>query len=274
MVSVMSEQRLHAGRRVWGLAILAILCVARNSLAAEAVIDTSKIIDLSYTFDASTIYWPTEHPFVHTFEHFGMEPAGYFYAAAKFAAPEHGGTHMDAPIHFNKNGLTVDQVPLAMMVGPAAVIDFSARAARDPDAMLSVDDIKRWEAAHGNIPDGAIVVARSGWGRYWPDKERYLGTAKRGDVAHLRFPGFSADAVKYLLDNSKVIAIAIDTPSMDPGVSKDFPVHRIWLGANHPGFENVANADKLPETGATIFCIPMKIGRGTGAPTRIFALLP
>lgn len=256
------------------LAVLAASLTATRGFAAGSTIDPAKMIDLTYTFDTATVYWPTEHPFVHQFEHYGMTPDGYFYSSAKFAAPEHGGTHMDAPIHFSKDAISADQVPFTSMVGPAAVIDFSERAANDPDAMLSVDDIKKWESTHGNIPDCAIVVARSGWGRYWPDKKRYLGTDKFGDVAHLRFPGFSADAVKYLLDNRKVAAIAIDTPSMDPGNSKDFPVHRLWLGADKVGFENVAHADKLPESGATIFCIPMKIGKGTGAPTRIFALLP
>jgi kynurenine formamidase len=254
--------------------ILAVVCMASMGSAAVPAIDPAKIIDLTYTFDAKTIYWPTEHPFVHQFEHFGMTPEGYFYSSAKFAAPEHGGTHMDAPIHFNKDGATVDQVPIASMVGPAAVIDFSARAANNPDTMLSVDDLKKWEATHGNIPDGAIVIARSGWGRYWTNKKQYLGTAKAGDVAHLHFPGFSPEAIKFLLNQRKVAAIAIDTASMDSGISKEFLVHRLWLGANKPGFENVANADKLPEAGATVFCIPMKIGKGTGAPTRIFALLP
>ena len=124
---------------------------------------------------------------------------------------------------------------------------------------------RTYEAANGPIPDGAIVVARSGWGKYYPDKKRYMGTDKPGDVAGLRFPGYSAEAVDFILKNRKVVAIAIDTASMDPGNSKDFPVHRLWLGANKPGFENVANADKLPAKGATIFCIPMKIGNGTGA---------
>ena len=101
-----------------------------------------------------------------------------------------------------------------------------------------------------------------------------LARAEMSDVAGLRFPGYSAEAVEFLLKNRKVAAIAIDTASMDPGNSKEFPVHRLWLGANKPGFENVANADKLPAKGATIFCIPMKIGNGTGGPTRIFAVLP
>jgi kynurenine formamidase len=254
--------------------IAAVPVFSASSSSPNIMLNPAKLVDLTYTFDASTIYWPTEHPFVHQFEHYGMTPGGYFYSSAKFQAPEHGGTHMDAPIHFNQRGLTVDQVPLSAMIGPAAVIDFSSRAANNPDAVLTVDDIKKWESAHGGLPQGAIVIARSGWGRYWPNKKRYLGTDKFGDVAHLRFPGFSVDAVKYLLDIGKIAAIGIDTPSMDPGNSKDFPVHRLWLGANKPGFENIANAEKLPESGATIFCIPMKIGKGTGAPARIFGLLP
>lgn len=180
------------------LGLLVVACVVKSAFAAGAAparIDPTKIIDLTHPFDASTIYWPTEHPFTHEFEHYGMEAGGYFYAAAKYAAPEHGGTHMDAPVHFNREGMTVDQVPLSPMVGPAAVIDFSARAALDPDVMLTVTDINSWESAHGKIPDGAIVVARSGWGRFWPDKLHYLGTDKPGDVPHLRFPGFSAEAV-------------------------------------------------------------------------------
>jgi kynurenine formamidase len=256
------------------LAVLAAITLPAHNCAADFVFDPSKVIDLTYTFDAKTIYWPTEHPFTHEFEHYGMTPGGYFYSSAKFAAPEHGGTHMDAPIHFAKDARTVERVPLAAMIGPGAVIDFSTRTASDPDAMLTVDDIEKWEVTHGKIPDGAIVLARSGWGRFWPDKKRYLGTDKPGDVQHLHFTGFSAEAVKFLLDHRKVTAIAIDTPSMDPGNSKDFPVHRLWLGANKPGFENIANADKLPAQGAIIFCVPMKIGGGTGAPTRAFAILP
>ena len=237
-------------------------------------IDSAKIIDLTYAFDASTIYWPTEKGFVLEFEKTGDTPEPYFYAAASYAAPEHGGTHADAPSHFNRDGLTLDHIPLADCIAPAAVIDFSARAAKDPDAMLTVDDVLAYEAANGRIPDGAIVVARSGWGKYYPDKKRYMGTDQPDDVAGLRFPGYSAAAVDFILKNRKVAAIAIDTASIDPGNSKDFPVHRLWLGANKPGFENVANAEKLPAKGATIFCIPMKIGNGSGGPTRIFAVVP
>jgi len=253
---------------------MVLIVTAMSDVHLAGAFDASKVIDLTYTFDSSTIYWPTEKPLQHEFEKFGPTDEGYFYASAKYAAPEHGGTHMDAPIHFNKNGIYADKVPLANCIGPAAVIDFSARAWGDPDAMLSVDDIKAYEEKYGQIPDGAIVVARSGWGKFWPDRKHYLGTDKPGDVAGLRFPGYSPEAAEWLVKNRNLAAIAIDTASMDPGVSKDFKVHQIWLGSNKPGFENIANADKLPLKGATIFCIPMKLGRGTGGPTRAFALMP
>ncbi len=251
---------------------MVLMMTAIANLAAG--FDTAKLQDLTYSFNSDTIYWPTEKPLQHEFEKFGITDGGYFYSSAKYAAPEHGGTHMDAPIHFNKNGIYADQVPLANCVGPAAVIDFSARAVTDPDAMLTVADIKAYEEKYGQIPDGAIVVARSGWGKFWPDKKTYLGTDKPGDVAGLHFPGYSPEAAEWLVKNRKLAAIAIDTASMDRGMSKDFKVHQIWLGSNKPGFENIANADKLPATGATIFCIPMKLGKGTGGPTRAFALLP
>jgi kynurenine formamidase len=249
------------------------LAITSAAVRAQSI-DSARIVDLTYTLDKQTIYWPTEPPFMHQRERWGKTPQGYFYASAKFAAPEHGGTHMDAPIHFNEHGDTADKVAASSLVGPAAVIDFSARAANDRDAALSVADIKADEAKYGPIPDGAIVVARSGWGAYWPDKKRYMGTDQPGDVAGLHFPGYSPEAVDYLLKNRKVIAIAIDTASIDPGASKDFPVHRAWLGANKPAFENVANAGRLPARGATLICAPMKIGDGTGGPTRIFAIMP
>jgi kynurenine formamidase len=252
---------------------MVLIVTAMTNTHPAGAIDTSKIVDLTYSFNSDTIYWPTEKPLQHEFEKFGEED-GHFYASGKFAAPEHGGTHMDAPIHFNKNGIYADQVPLADCIGPAVVIDFSARAAKDPDAMLSVDDITAYEQKYGRIPDGAIVVARSGWGKFWPDKKRYLGTDQPGDVADLHFPGYSPEAARWLSKNRKLAAIAIDTASMDPGISKEFKVHQIWLGSNKPGFENIANADRLPPIGATIFCIPMKLGKGTGGPTRAFALLP
>ncbi|QSR85869.1 cyclase family protein [Methylacidimicrobium sp. B4] len=232
------------------------------------------MIDLSYPFDDRTVYWPTETGFHYWYEQHGrVAGRGHFYAAGKFSAPEHGGTHMDAPLHFSEGGASADRVPLTHCIGPACLIDFRERAEEDPDSALSVSDIERDEARHGPLPEGAIVVAHSGWGSYWPDKKRYLGSDRWGEVQNLHFPGFSPEAVSFLLRERKVAALAIDTASLDPGRAVDFPAHQIWLGAGRPGFENLAHLERLPPRGATLYGIPMKIAGGSGAPARVFAVV-
>jgi len=253
-------------------ALLAVL--AGTALATAPVLDEAKLVDLTYTFDEKTIYWPTEDGFHLEQGPRGLTAQGYFYSANRLSTAEHGGTHMDAPIHFAQGKLTADQVPLAALVGPAVVVDVSAAASSDRDYRLRVDDLERWEAKYGRIPDGAIVLMRSGWGRFWPDKLQYLGTDQKGDVANLHFPGFSKEAAEWLVTNRTIDAIGVDTPSIDHGQSKDFMVHQIVNGANKPGFENVANLDRLPEFGATMIALPMKIGGGSGGPARIIAVLP
>jgi kynurenine formamidase len=239
-----------------------------------ATVDPSKVVDLSYAFGKDTIYWPTAESFELQRVSYGPTPGGYWYAANNICMAEHGGTHMDAPIHFGEGKATSDQVPLSAGIGPAAVIDVRAQAAADRDYRLSIADIERWEVAHGRLPAGAIVVMWSGWGQYWGDKLKYLGTDKPGDVGNLHFPGFSAEAAEFLVKQRTIAAIAVDTASIDYGPSQDFIVHRIINGANKPGFENVANLDRVPASGATFFALPMKIAGGSGGPTRIVALLP
>lgn len=247
---------------------------AASGEGAAPAIDESRVVDLTYTFDDTTIYWPTEDGFHLEVGKNGLTPQGYFYAANHFTTAEHGGTHMDAPIHFAQGRMTADQVPLSAMMGPAVVIDVRDAAAADRDYRLTVADLERWEAKYGRIPDGAIVLMRSGWGRYWPNRLEYLGTAQKGDVANLHFPGFSKEAAEWLVAQRSIDAIGVDTPSIDHGPSKDFIVHQTINGANKPAFENVANLDRLPEQGALFVALPMKIGGGSGAPARIIAVLP
>lgn len=267
-------------RRVRACATLAasLLLVATTGTArgegAAPAIDESRVVDLTYTFDDTTIYWPTEDGFHLEVGKNGLTPQGYFYAANHFTTAEHGGTHMDAPIHFAQGRLTADQVPLSAMMGPAVVIDVRDSASADRDYRLTVADLERWEAKYGRIPDGAVVLMRSGWGRYWPNRLEYLGTAQKGDVANLHFPGFSKEAAEWLVAQRSIDAIGVDTPSIDHGPSKDFIVHQTINGANKPAFENVANLDRLPEQGALFVALPMKIGGGSGAPARIIAVLP
>jgi kynurenine formamidase len=258
--------------RAWGIAAAVVLALAAAAPAFE--VDESKVVDLTYGFGAQTVYWPTAKGFQLEVVAHGATEAGYFYAANDFCTAEHGGTHMDAPIHFAAAQATADRVPLAAGIGPLVKVDVSATAAADADYRLGVDDLRRWEAEHGAIPRGAIVVMFSGWGARWPDRKRYLGTDVAGDTDNLHFPGFSKEAAAFLVGERQIDAIGVDTPSLDHGPSKDFIVHRIVNGAGKPGFENLANLDRVPAAGATLIALPMKIEGGSGAPLRAIAVLP
>jgi kynurenine formamidase len=233
-----------------------------------------QVIDLSHTFDDKTLYWPTS-PTTFTRESlsYGMTPTGFFYSAGQFASPEHGGTHLDAPIHFAKEGVSADAIPVSRLIGPAAVIDISKRAAKDPDALLSRDDISGFEKRHGAIAAGTIVLVRTGWSARWPDRKRYLGDDKPGDATRLHFPGVSQEAARALVER-QIAAVGIDTASIDHGPSRDFIAHQVLAAAQVPIFENVAALDRVPQRGAFVVALPMKIAQGSGGPLRIVAFLP
>jgi len=239
-----------------------------------AQLDERKLVDLTYPFDEKTISWPTNKPFQWEKTDWGMTAGGYWYTSANFATSEHGGTHIDAPIHFGKGQSAVDEIPITRLVGPAVVVDVTQRVKQDRDYRLTVDDLKAWETRHGRIPDGAIVLMYSGWGRHWPDKVRYLGSDTPGDAKTLHFPGFSKEAAEFLVKERKIDGVGIDTPSIDHGPSRNFIAHQVLNGANLYALENVANLDKLPPAGATLIALPMKIKGGTGGPVRIIAVLP
>jgi len=233
-------------------------------------------VDLSHDFSSETIYWPTAKPFTLEVVSAQRTPAGYYYAANNFATSEHGGTHLDAPIHFAEGKHTADQVPLDRLVGPAVVVDVATQADADADYRLARPVLEEWERSHGRIPEGTIVLVRTGWSSRWPDKARYLGTTKPGPagVAELHFPGIDSSAARWLSAERQVKAVGIDTPSIDYGQSKTFDTHRILLAQNIPAFENVTNLERLPAVGAFVVALPMKIKGGSGGPLRIVAVMP
>jgi len=240
-------------------------------------ITKGKLVDLTHSFSSDTIYWPTESDgFQLETEFAGQTEKGYYYAQKKFAAPEHGGTHLDAPIHFFKDGDTVEQIPLEKLVGSAIVIDVSDKALDDSDYQVTVDDIVAWESEHGTIHEGAIVLVHTGYGQFWPDRQKYMGTKEIGEkgVGLLHFPGLHPDAARWLVENRKINALGLDTCSVDYGQSKLFQTHRTLFENNILAFENVANLDKLPPTGSHVIALPMKIEGGSGAPLRIIATIP
>jgi len=239
-------------------------------------LENRRLIDLTHTFDQKTIYWPTARGFELVRESAGVTDKGYYYAANRFSAAEHGGTHLDAPIHFYKDRKTVDRVSLSQLMGEAAVIDVAKSCARDPNYQVRVDDFIAWERKHGRRLDNMIVLLNTGWSRRWPDRAKYLGTAERGPqaVAKLRFPGLHPVAARWLAHERKIKAVGIDTASIDYGRSTHFESHVTLFEKNVPAIENVANLDRLPAAGAIVIALPMKIGGGSGGPTRVVALAP
>lgn len=234
-----------------------------------------RLIDLTHPFSPDTIYWPTAKPFTFEKVSDGVTSGGYYYAANNFSAAEHGGTHLDAPIHFAAGKNTADQIPLEQLVGPAVVIDVTASAA-NVDYQIQVSDIEAWEAKNGRIPDSSIVLLRTGWDARWPDRKAYLGTLKVGQdaVPELHFPGLDPKAAQWIVANRRVDGIGIDTPSIDYGQSTTFETHQTLFKENVPAFENVANLGQLPATGAIVIALPMKIQGGSGGPLRIVAIAP
>ncbi len=255
-------------------AVLLVLASCNRASLTDRLV-AGKWVDLTYPFDSTTIYWPTAAPFHLTVVSAQRTPGGWYYAANNFAAAEHGGTHLDAPVHFVENKHTTDEIPLDQLMAPAVVIDVTHQADSSADYLVRASDITSWEAAHGAIPRGAIVLIRTGWGSRWPDRARYLGTTKTGPagVAELHFPGLDPDAADSLV-RRQVSAVGIDTPSIDYGQSTTFQVHRRLFASNVPAFENVAHLDELPATGGFVIALPMKIKGGSGGPLRIVALLP
>lgn len=233
-------------------------------------------IDLTHDFSAETVYWPTAESFKLDTVFAGVTDKGYYYSAYRFYAAEHGGTHIDAPVHFAKGRMSVEEIPLQQLIGPAIVIDVSAKALADRDYEVSVEDLTFWEAEFGSIPDTAIVFLRTGSAKFWPDRQTYMGTDERGNaaVAKLHFPGLHPEAARWLVKYRAVSAVGLDTPSIDYGQSQLFESHRILFDKNIPVFENVANLDRLPEKGAFVIALPMKIKGGSGGPLRIIAFLP
>jgi kynurenine formamidase len=234
----------------------------------------SKLIDLTHSFDQHTIYWPTSKSFRLAPVHKGPTSQGFWYEANNFEAAEHGGTHLDAPVHFAQGQWTVDQIPLSSLIAPGVLVDISTKAKDHPDTLISRQDMLDWEQDNGRLPKGVIVLVRTGWETFWPDKKKYLGSDQPGETSDLHFPGFSESAARFLTRERNVAAVGLDTASLDYGPSKVFKAHQVFGAANVPGFENLVQLDALPAKGFRVIALPMKIGGGSGAPLRIVAEIP
>lgn len=250
-----------------------VLVIGLTGCTTPQAFPRGEVVDLTYSFDEQTLYWPHNQTFQWQKTSWGPHPHGYWYASANFSASEHGGTHIDAPIHFARNGVSVDQIPLSHLMGNAIVLDIRTKVTSNPDYTLQLIDIMNWESQHGRIPAQSIVFLLTGWGRFWPQPTKYFGSPTPSDPLSLHFPSFSKTSAEFLVKEREVAGIGVDTASIDPGQSRDFPVHQILAGRNCFALENVANLEQLPHTGTWVIALPMKIKGGTGAPVRILGLI-
>ena len=269
------------GHQVAGwLVVLCVLagagCAIGHSRFDRLAWEQSRLIDLTHSFGADTIVWPTEQDFRLVLQQAGETPGGYYDASNRLEMAEHGGTHIDAPVHFAKDGQTLDQVPIERLVGAGVRIDVTAQCAGARDYLVTIQDFKQWEAEHGRIPTRAIVLVDTGFARYWPSRQQYLGTELRGPegIQALHFPGLHPEAAAWLVRERKVKAVGIDTASIDYGQSTKFETHIALLSQNVPVFENLGDLRDLPHRGFDVIALPMKIAGGTGGPLRIIAVLP
>lgn len=256
-------------------ALLAGILAAAAVPAAFAVdLQDYRVVDLSHAYGDDTLYWPTSPSAFEKKElAYGETDGGWFYSAYSICTPEHGGTHLDAPLHFSADGMPNDEIPLENLIAPAVVIDVSEQASRDRNYRLGVDDVRAFEERYGRIGPGTIVLVRTGWSRYWPDAAEYLGDDTPGSAENLQFPGFGEDAARLLVTERDVTLLGIDTASIDYGRSKDFAVHRIAAEHDVGGLENLTNLEDVPPTGAIVIALPMKIQGGSGGPVRVVALV-
>jgi kynurenine formamidase len=254
----------------------ALIGACSQPTASPTTFPVGDLVDLSHSYDSQTIFWPTAEGFTLRKDADGITEKGYYYSSNSFFSAEHGGTHIDAPVHFAQGHQSVDRIPLDRLIGSAVVVDVVEASERNADYQVSVDDLQRFERENGQIAEDAILLIRTGFSRRWPDAQRYLGTAERGDqaVAKLHFPGLHPDAAKWIVANRPLRAIGIDTASIDYGQSTLFETHRVLYAQDIPAFENLDALDRLPATGAQIIALPMKIGGGTGAPLRAIAIVP
>jgi kynurenine formamidase len=264
----------HAAVAVSAAAVLSAAACSRPAQSPRWPGGT--LVDLSHEYSEHTVFWPTADPFKLERVADGVTPQGYYYAANNFATSEHGGTHLDAPVHFARGHWSVEQIPLDRLTGEAVVVDVTSASASQPDYRVATGDFTAWEAANGEIAPGTIVLIRTGYSKRWPDAATYLGTAERGQaaVAKLHFPGLHPDGAKWLAETRKVKAVGLDTASIDYGQSTLYESHRILYERDIPAFENLTNLDQLPARGAIVIALPMKIKGGSGAPLRAVAIVP
>ena len=224
------------------------------------------VFDLTHTFSAKIPVFPAFKP-VQIRQKFTREKDGFF--ANEITFDEHTGTHLDAPIHFVGNTPTADRLPADRFFAPLAVVSIEARAAKDADTMVTVDDLLAWEKAHGRLPRGAFIAMHSGWDGRIGNADRFLNKDGKGTM---HAPGFSEEAARFLVQQRDIVGAGVDTLSLDKAEAQKFVAHLALLGAGKYAVELIANLGRVPAAGATIIVGAPKHEGASGGPARVFAV--
>ncbi|KAL4239755.1 hypothetical protein ACF0H5_000558 [Mactra antiquata] len=238
-----------------------------------------KMVDLTHTLDENAPKYPLSYFGLTNFTYYNVKTIAEEYIGDMWLALrtmefyEHQGTHIDAPNHFGNGRQALNEIPTEKLIGPGVIIDIKDKARANPDYAVTVDDIKEHEAEHGLIPPNSIIIMNSGWGYKYPNHQLVFGTENITDPRSFRFPGWSIEACEMLLNERQVSVLGVDTPSTDPGQADEYYCHMLLQPNDVPLLEYVANLDSVPQRGTTIVLGTMKVRRGTGGPTRIFALI-
>lgn len=268
-----SVKPTHTSFIAWHILALAYYCCSYLPNCAAQSTSQVRLVDLTHTFDESTIYWVNAKPLNFTVTHNGTDPGKkYWYQADEIAAGTHGGTHMDAPCHFGLGRWCISDVPIERLTVVASTIDISSYVGNNPNFHLSLEHVRDWEKAHGRIPDGSLLLVRTGWSKFWPDPLTYSGTTER-NAELLKFPSIKPEVAKWLVSNRDVVGVGVDVMSTDiPGGNTE--VHTLLADKNIYGLENVNMMEALPPTGVKVYVMPMKVRGASGAPCRILAEVP
>jgi kynurenine formamidase len=242
---------------------------------------TVELVDLTQTLSEQTPVLRLPEPFANT-PHLSrrrlskFDDAGPAWAWDVLELGEHTGTHLDAPIHWitGQDGDDVASIPLEKLVGPVAVVDRTDEVAADPGYLLTVDDLEGFEREHGQIAPGTWLLFRTGWGARANDEEAFLNAGPDGPQT----PGPDVDASRWLAQHPNIVGFGVETVGIDAGAAggfdPPFPVHNFVLGAGRYGLTQIANAQRLPITGALLVVAPLKLAGGTGSPARVRAFVP
>ncbi len=231
------------------------------------MLENLRVVDLTQTIGPDTVMWPgSPQPRLETV--LTVAHDGFYNRLVSFV--EHTATHFDAPVHMVEGTESVDEIGPERLVRPLVMIDISAEVGDDKDAILTLEQVRAFEAEHGRIPAGAAVFLRTGYEDVNTDPVKY-GNAG----GPLKFPGFGPDAARFLVEERGAAGLGTDTLGIDPGFAEDFVVHRqITFPRGVWHVENLENLKSVPALGAWVVVAPLKLLGGSGSPCRVIALVP